>query len=264
MATTLTSTAPSSNGAATAAAPPVGTASVRSLRGPAVVTPGRNARARSRVRAQWLVLAAALTILAGLLVAWALAGAADRVGVVSIARPVAAGTVIQLDDLTIAQVAFDGDVQGLVPASSIDALAGRVATVDLSAGSLLTAGMWADATGLSAGERTVGAVLDAGRFPIGLAQGSTAMAVAIDGEPAAVTVRVVDATTTDAGELRITLAVPDTDASRIAQLAATDRLVVIGMPAATASAANSNSVDGSVDGSVAVSVPGAVTETAAP
>jgi flagella basal body P-ring formation protein FlgA len=235
MTTTLTST-PASNPSG-AAAPSTNQPSARSGRGPAVVTPGRNSRVKSRVRAQWLVLAAALTVLAGLLVAWALAGAADRVDVVSMARPVAAGTVIQLDDLTVAHVAFDGEVQGLVPATSMDALVGRMATVDLPAGSLLTAGMWADATGLTAGERTVGAVLDAGRFPIGLAQGSAALAVAIDGEPAGVAVRVVDATTTEAGELRITLAVPDADASRIAQLAATDRLVVIGMPATTAATA---------------------------
>lgn len=246
MATTLTSTPTSGSGGAAAAS--TSAPSARSVRGPAVVTPGRNSRVRSRVRAQWLVLAAALTVLTGLLVAWALAGAADRVDVVSIARPVAAGTVIQLDDLTLAHVAFDGDVRGLVPATSMNALVGRMATVDLSAGSLLIAGMWADATGLGAGERTVGAVLDAGRFPIGLAQGSIAVAVAIDGEPVGVTVRVIDATTTDAGELRVTLAVPDADASPIAQLAATDRLVIIGMPATTA----------------AESKPDAVTETVTP
>lgn len=234
LSSTALSSTPASGSGGAPPAPSSSAKSVRRLRGPAVVTPGRNSRVRSRVRAQWLVLAAALTVLAGLLVAWALAGAADRVDVVSLARPVAAGTVIQLEDLTIAHVAFDGDVQGLVPATSTDALVGRTATVDLSAGSLLTAGMWADATGLGAGERTVGAVLDAGRFPIGLAQGSTAVAVPIDGEPVGVTVRVVEVTTTEAGGLRVTLAVPDADASGIAQLAATDRLVIIGLPATTA------------------------------
>jgi flagella basal body P-ring formation protein FlgA len=205
----------------------------RTSNDPAVVVPGRNTRTRSRVRAQWLVLAAALTVLAGILVAWALTRAADRVSVVSLARPVAAGTVIQTADLTIAAIAFDGDVSGLVPAASVDAVAGRVATVDLAAGSLLTVGMWADATGLSEGERTVGAVLTAGRFPVGLAQGSTAIALAIDGDVVGVTVRVIDADTTDAGGLRVTLAVPQADAMHIAQLAATDQLVVIGLPAPT-------------------------------
>src|SRR5687768_9577421 len=139
-------------------------ARTKPLREPAVVTPGRNTKVRSRVRAQWLVLAAALTVLAGMLVAWALAQAADRVHVVSVARPVAAGTVIQAADLRTTAIAFDGDVQGLAPAASLDALVGRVAAVDLGAGSLLSVGMWADDTGLAEHERTVGAVLDAGRF----------------------------------------------------------------------------------------------------
>jgi hypothetical protein len=216
-------------------APVITTAAPRStLREPAVVAPGRNTKVRSRVRAQWLVLAAALTILAGIVVAWALTRAADRVSVVSVGRPVAAGTVIQIDDLTVTQIAFDGDVQGLVPAASADELAGRVATVDLRPGTLLTVGMWADATGLGAGERTVGAVLDAGRFPLGLAQGSSAIALAIDDDTTGVAVRVIDADNTDSGELRITLAVPQADASRIAQLAATNQLVIIGLPAASA------------------------------
>src|SRR5690349_7089390 len=99
----------------------------RTSRQPAVVTPGRNTTVRARVRAQWLVLAGALMVLAGVLVAWALTRAADRVAVVTVARPVPAGTVIEAGDLTTAQIAFDGDVTGLVPAASLGALAGRVA-----------------------------------------------------------------------------------------------------------------------------------------
>jgi hypothetical protein len=211
--------------------PPV----ARTLREPAVVTPGRNTTARTRARAQWLVLAAALTVLAGMMVAWALTRAADRVGVVSLVRPIAAGAIIELDDLTTTQIAFEGDVQGLVPAGSVDAIVGRVATVDVPAGSLLSAGMWADSTGLAAGERTVGAVLQTGRFPIGMAQGSTAIALPIDDAAATapgVEVRVVEADMTDGGELSVTLAAPEAAAAAIAQLAATDRLVLIGMPAA--------------------------------
>jgi hypothetical protein len=112
--------------------------------------------ARTQVRAQWLVLAAALTVLAGVLVAWAIERAADRVDVVSVARPVPAGTVIQADDLTTTAIAFDEPVVGLAPAASLDALVGRVAVVELRPGTLLSVGMWADGTGLSPDERTVG------------------------------------------------------------------------------------------------------------
>lgn len=202
----------------------------RTLREPAVVTPGRSTRVRRRVQAQWLVLAAALTVLAGTLVAWGLQRAADRVEVVSIAAPVEAGTVLDLADLTTTAVAIDADVQGLVPATSLERLVGRVATIDLQPGTLLTVGMWADGTTLAAGERTVGAVLPAGRFPQGLAQGSAVLALAVEGDTPSVAVRVIDAEPTDAGELAVTLAVADVDATRIAQLAATETLVLVGLP----------------------------------
>lgn len=197
----------------------------------------RRRRTRTQVRAQWLVLAAALTVLAGVLVAWAVQRAAARVEVVSVARPVAAGAVIGPDDLTTTAIAFDTPVTGLAPASSLDALVGRVATVDLAPGELLSTGMWADGTELSAGERTVGALLDAGTYPTGLAPGSSALAVALDDALADadgatdVLVRVLDTTDDDQGAVRVTLAVPEAEAARIARLAAGDQLALVGVPA---------------------------------
>ncbi len=205
-------------------------------------------RVRTQLRAQWLVLAAALTVLAGVLVAWAIDRAADRVDVVSIARPVAAGTVIQADDLTTTAIAFDSPVTGLAPASSMSALVGRVATIDLQPGVLLTSGMWADGTGLSAGERTVGALLPAGRYPSGIAQGSTAVAIATlrsdasssAGERDDVEVRVLDVDADERGALRVTLAVPEAHAAGVATLAAADELVLIGVPAIVTADDSSN------------------------
>ena len=207
---------------------------------------------RSRVHPQWLVLAAALTVLAGLVVGWALTDAADRVEVVALARPVPAGELFQIDDLTTASVAFDGRVTGLVPAGSAANLVGRVATVDLDPGTLLTAGMWAEDAGLAPGERTVGAVLEPGRTPNGLSRGDRALAVSIPGLGAAndlevdgartghgdttalsggtVEVRVLDAEPAETGGMTVTLAVPDTDAPLVARLAATDALVLVGIP----------------------------------
>ena len=43
-----------------------------------------------------------------------------------VARPVAAGTVIEAADLATTPVAIDGAVHGLVPAGSLDELAGRI------------------------------------------------------------------------------------------------------------------------------------------
>jgi len=208
-----------------------------------------------------LVLAAALTVLAGVLVAWSLDRAADRVDVVSVARHVSAGTVIQPGDLTTTAIAFDTPVFGLAPAASLDALMGRVATVDLDPGVLLSTGMWADGSELGADERTVGALLDAGTYPGGIAPGTSALAVSVHGGEggeggeggdsgevgdvardggaadgadgsADVMVRVLDAEVDARGALRVTLAVPSADAPRIARLAATDGLVLVGVPAA--------------------------------
>ena len=208
----------------------------RSRPEPATVATARNLRVRTQVRAQWLVLAAALTVLAGVLVAWAIERAADRVEVVSVARAVPAGTVIQADDLTTTAIAFDEPVAGLAPASSLDALVGRVAVVDLRPGALLSSGMWADGTGLSPDERTVGALLDVGTYPSGLATGATALAIAtgdVTGDATGdVTVRVLDTRTTERGALQVTLAVPATYAADIARLAAAKTLVLVGVPAA--------------------------------
>ena len=200
------------------------------------------------------MLAAALTVLAGLLVAWSLDRAADRVDVVSVARHVPAGTVIEPGDLTTTAIAFDTPVAGLAPAASLDALVGRVATVDLNPGVLLSTAMWADGSELGAGERTVGALLDAGTYPGGISPGTSALAVSVHGSEggeggevgdaardggaadgagsADVTVRVLDADVDARGALRVTLAVPAADAPRIARLAATDGLVLVGVPAA--------------------------------
>ncbi|MEN9504747.1 MAG: acyltransferase domain [Actinomycetota bacterium] len=196
--------------------------------------------ARSRVRAQWLLLASALTVLAGVLVAWALSRAAARTDVVAAARPVAVGAEIVTDDLTVVAVAVDDAVTGLVPAGSIDDLVGRVATVPVDAGSLIVAGMWATGAELGDDERAVGALLGLGRLPEQLAAGGAALAVSIDGGDAAtgeplapalpVTVRVLAVRRLDTGDTSLVLAVPVADAPAVARLAATDRLALVGVP----------------------------------
>lgn len=187
---------------------------------------------RTRARTQWLVFAAALTVLAGTLVAWGLGRAAARVEVVSIARPVAAGSTLSADDLTLSAIAVDGTVRGLVPAGSLERLIGRVAAIDLEPGTLLMVGMWTDGTQLRADEQTVGAVLEAGHFPSGMAPGGSALAVATDDAlDVAVPVRLLDATVDETGKLHVTLATPADRAVEVARLAALDALVLVGLPA---------------------------------
>ena len=191
---------------------------------------------RVRPRAQWMVMAAALVVLAGVLVAWALGAAADRTAVVRVARAVRAGTPLTTADLAVVGVAHDGDVSGLVPAASLDELAGRVAAVDLVPGVLMQHGMWREAPALLQGEASVGAVLPVGRFPAGLAAGDFAQVVAVDARPGSAlpTVRVIQADTDDDGRLVLTLAALQDDAPVVAQLAATDRLLLLGQPVVSA------------------------------
>lgn len=197
---------------------------------------GRPSKVRSRVRTQWLALGAAFVVLAGVLVAWALSNAAERVQVVQVATAMKAGDVIELDDLAVTGVAFDADVQGLVPEQSLEALVGRVAAIDIEPGTLLLRGMWEDAPVVHEGESTVGALLAAGRFPAGLARGDVAIAAPIDAaaETAPVTVRVIATSVDPEGNLVVQLAVPTVSAVAVGQLAATDQLLLVGEPTVSA------------------------------
>ena len=197
----------------------------------------KHSRVRSRVRTQWLALAAALVVLAGVLVAWALSNAADRVQVVRVAQPVSAGEVIDASDLTVVGVAFDAEVRGMVPAGSLDALVGRVATIDLQPGVLLVAGMWTDSPTTDVGEVAIGAVLRAGRFPLGLTRGSLALAAPVDpatggvAAGAPIPIRVLDLQVGGEGDISVSLAVAVENAVDVARLAATDQLLLVGRSA---------------------------------
>lgn len=191
---------------------------------------GPTNRVRSRVRTQWLALGAALVVLASVLVGWALTQAADRVQVVQVAQPVRAGDVIAVGDLSVADVAFDAQITGLVPFASLNALAGRVATIDLEPGTLMQVGMWSDVPELASGEEAVGALLASGRFPAGLARGDLAIAAPIDTAIATdpTIVRVIAVQAQPNGDLLITLAVAHADSVGVAQLAATNQLLLVG------------------------------------
>lgn len=186
-------------------------------------------------RSVWLVLTAALVVLAATVVAWALSRAADRVAVVGVGRPISVGEVFAADDLEIRQVAVDGGAVGLVPAASMGSLVGRRAALDLEAGMLVSAGMWADEGGLGAQERSVGVVVRAGRFPGGLAPQHDALVIDLATDGAPIPVRVLDIETSMQRDIAVTLAVPAEMAAVIARSAAADAIAVIGTPGGAAS-----------------------------
>jgi hypothetical protein len=157
--------------------------------------------------------------------------------VVQVAQAVRSGHELTLDDLAVTEVAFDGEVKGLVPAASLQELVGRVASVDLQAGVLMQVGMWRSTVRLAAGEEAVGVMLKPGRAPSSLSQGDVAVAASADpavrSEP--VVVRVLETTTKDDGTVSANLAVPAAQAVRVAQLAAGEQLVLVVRPAGGAS-----------------------------
>jgi|GEM_PF-1026277 len=234
----------------------VGVSGASLLRRPSAVGSGRT---------QWFALGGALVILAGVLVTWALSNASGRTDVVRLDRDIAAGQVFSADDFAITGIAIDPGVEGLVPASALTDLVGRVAARDARAGALVQVGMWRDRSDLDTDEYSVGARLAPGHFPAGLAPGDAALAAELstgldlvptgsDGmgdtvvEPAsgpstsvpaptatdeAIPVRVLDAVVSADGYLDVTLAVPAGSSVDVARWSANDQLVLVGLPMVT-------------------------------
>lgn len=98
----------------------------------------------------------------------ALAGAmvlrsGDRVSVVTVVRPVAAGAQVQAADLGVAEVAADGI--GTVPAAARSSLIGQYAVVSLISGTLLSPAALTSEGLPRAGDAVVGLQLAPGRLP---------------------------------------------------------------------------------------------------
>jgi hypothetical protein len=186
----------------------------------------------TRVRGQWMVLAMALVVLAGALVAWSLSNASDRIGVVRVVRDVRSGQVFTDADFAVAHVAIDASVTGLVPESSMHRLVGRVAAVDLASGVLVQRGVWRDAPALFADERAVGVVLKPGRAPGNVGRGAMVQVASFDAAStnSPVAARVLDSSQKDDGTSAVELAVPAADAVQVAQWSANDALVLVVLP----------------------------------
>lgn len=135
------------------------------------------ARGGRQARVPWIVLG--VLIVAGCALAAAVwAGrVAQRTPVVALARAVERGQVLVVEDLTVVNVAVDGQLP-LVTAEAGGELVGLSAVSSLPAGTLLTEQMVTTDPGLAAGDRVVGLALDPGEYPVGaLAPGDTVMVV---------------------------------------------------------------------------------------
>ncbi len=92
-------------------------------------------------RRPWLIgLGALLASIGALTVVWLVGAAGQRQEVLAIRADVAYGQELTSDDVTVARVSVDPGV-AVLPATDRDSVIGQVATTQLAAGMLLTAGM---------------------------------------------------------------------------------------------------------------------------
>ena len=188
---------------------------------------------------QWA--ATVLFLLVAMLAAgWLWQQKSERVEVLVVRSPVAAGEVVDRGDLGTSDVA---GVAGAIPVGDVEGVVGKTAAVGLVPGQLLTAGMVTDAPVPAAGERVVGVELDATRVPSGLAPGATVMVLAVppSGDPSSSSVlsspdvlaqRAVVRSTAplDGGNTRLSLVVPRSEANRVAAFGAAGRIAVVQTP----------------------------------
>ena len=137
-------------------------------------TPPADIRPPSRrVRVPELALGILVTVLFALgAVLWHLR-AVDRSPALAVASELQRGAVIDAADVRVVYVSSDDPLARLEP-SELDQVVGRVAAVDLAAGTLLTTSVLADADLVGEGDGVVGLSLDPGAYPArGLAPGDS-------------------------------------------------------------------------------------------
>ncbi|MEV0611154.1 SAF domain-containing protein [Polymorphospora rubra] len=119
----------------------------------------------------FVALGGLLVIVCVLAYAYGAAQLGDRVQVLAVARPVAAGQAITAADLRQVSAARDPGVR-LVPASQAVEVVGRTAVVPLVAGTLLTPELLGDAAFPPGGQVTASVAVKPGQYPQGLAAGA--------------------------------------------------------------------------------------------
>ncbi|MFD1325830.1 SAF domain-containing protein [Micromonospora sonneratiae] len=119
----------------------------------------------------YVALGGLLVIVCVLVYAYGAAQLGDRVQVLAVARPVAAGQAITAADLKQVSAARDPGLR-LVPASQAVEVVGRTAVVPLVAGTLLTPELLGDAVFPPDGQVTASVAVKPGQYPQGLAAGA--------------------------------------------------------------------------------------------
>lgn len=189
---------------------------------------------RPKVRVPWLVAAAGVFVLGVMLVLWAVSNASDRTQVLVVVEPVAAGEPLPDSAIGVTGVSNESGFGRIYLESQRAEVVGAIAVGDLAPGDILGPSMLTGAPDTFDGERLVGAVLRAGRYPEEIQRGDTGLAVSTADRstdaPPAIEVRVVAVEFSETDEASITLAVPEAEAALVGTWAGTDELVIVVQP----------------------------------
>lgn len=195
----------------------------------------RTTAPRSRIRTSWLMLAAAAFLFTAIVVWWGVSNASDRTQALVITAPVSAGQPIPADAIGTTSASVDAGFGRIYVDDQRPFVEGAIAVVDLSPGDLLGPTMVTGQPDTLVGERLVGLVLRAGRFPSEMQAGDTGLAVRTSTQqdadgPETAAVRVVAVAVSETQEASITLAVADDLSPRVGSWAGQDEMVLVITP----------------------------------
>ena len=195
---------------------------------------GQPTKSRRRV---WMIALGITIVLIGALATWYVTTTTSRtVSVLTTNTTVQRGEAITQSDLTTISIAGGQNVDA-IPASDASEVVGKVASVDLPAGSLLTTSNTLDTLPVPDGSSIVGIALNSSQLPYyRLAAGDSVRLVdtpVAQGEPPTSDPKTFDATvfTTTYDEANQTwivdVVVPEREAASIAARAATQRVSIV-------------------------------------
>jgi len=190
----------------------------------------------SRRRPALIALGLALAILCGLGGYWIFSSASNAVTVLRVTSDVPRGAEITATDIGTLEI-IDGQGTGAFTAEEADQVVGRIATVDLPSGTLVTEDNVGEGLPIEAGESVVGVALTAAQLPAyPIAAGDPVRIIETplaQGDPPKTTPASYSATVftrtfdEQTSQWIVDLVVPEDDAADIAARAATGRVALI-------------------------------------
>lgn len=195
-------------------------------------------RRRRTIRVPQVGLAALSVLGFALAIGVLFSSAGDKHSVLAVARAVAAGDIVQAEDLKVVRVASDGGL-ATIPASERDEIVGQVATTNLVPASLLARAHVAGRGHVEAGQAVVGMALKPGQYPshlgpgdrVSVVQGAGGLTANDEGAGSvlvqAATVITVENVEDSTNTVVVSLRLAESAAARVASLASVGRVTLV-------------------------------------